>query len=164
MMKLVRFDGRKTGLLVQLPTGLHVIDVTASLSALLPEDPISNGVLNGILKDGGSWAPLIQHWEQVRVGLRRLALLARACPDYSNLVMRKLDEVRFGSSSVNPASVATLEITEVSEVAQDPTGRQAMLRQITPPSRADEGLGGSVVGLDEHRRPKSDALARARLP
>jgi hypothetical protein len=153
MMKLVRFDDRKTGLLVQLPTGLHVIDVTASLSALLPEDPISNGVLNGILRDGGSWAPLIQHWEQVRVGLRRLALLARARPDYSSLVIRKLDEIRPGSSSVNRAGVAALEITELSEVAQDPTGREAMLRQITSPRRADEDWGGSVVGLDAYRRP-----------
>jgi hypothetical protein len=152
-MKLVRFDDRKTGLLVQLPTGLHVIDVTASLSALLPEDPISNGVFNGILRDGGSWAPLIQHWEQVRVGLRRLALLAWARPDYPNLVIRKLDEIRPGSSSVNPAGVAALEITELSEVAQDPTGREAMLRQTTPPPRADEDLGGVVVGLDAYRRP-----------
>ena len=48
-MKLVRFDGGKTGLLVRLPTGLHVIDVIGSLGALSPEDPISNGVLNGIL-------------------------------------------------------------------------------------------------------------------
>jgi hypothetical protein len=161
MMKLVRFDDRKTGLLVQLPTGLHVIDVTASLSALLPEDPISNGVLNGILKDGGSWAPLIQHWEHVRVGLRRLVLLARANPDCPKLAMQKLDEVRFGASSANPASVATLEIKELSEVAPDPTGREAMIRQ-TPP-RADAGFG-SVIGLDEHRKPKSDAGANARIP
>ena len=33
-MKLVRFDDWKTGLLVQLPIGLRVIDVVESLGAL----------------------------------------------------------------------------------------------------------------------------------
>ena len=56
-MKLVRFDDWKTGLLVQLPIGLRVIDVVESLGALSFEAPIS-GVLNGILKDRGSWGPL----------------------------------------------------------------------------------------------------------
>ena len=30
-MKLVRFDGGKTGLMVQLDSGLHVIDIIGSL-------------------------------------------------------------------------------------------------------------------------------------
>ena len=90
MIKLVRFDDRRTGLVVQLPTGLHVIDVVASVSVLLPEDPISNGLLNGILKDGGSWAPLVEHWERVRIGLGRLSRLASIAPDHPRLVMRPL--------------------------------------------------------------------------
>jgi hypothetical protein len=68
-MKLVRFGGWRTGLLVQLPNGPHMIDVVASVGVLLPEDPISHGLLNGMLKNGGSWAPLIQHWERVRRAL-----------------------------------------------------------------------------------------------
>jgi hypothetical protein len=80
IMKLVRFDGGKTGLMVQLASGPHVIDVIGSLGALSPDDPISQGILNGILKDKGSWAPLIEHWEQARIGLRRLASLALAIP------------------------------------------------------------------------------------
>jgi hypothetical protein len=164
MMKLVRFDGGKTGLLVQLPTGLNVIDVIGSLGALSPEDPISNGVLNGILKDRGSWAPLIEHWRQVRVGLRRLALLAAAGPDNPSLVIRRHDEIHFGASSVNPADIATLEIAELSEVAHDPTGREAMRRQIALPLRADECSEGRVVGLDAHRRLKSDPSTNATRP
>jgi hypothetical protein len=49
-MKLVRFGERRTGLVVELPTGPHVIDVVASVGTLLPEDPVSSGVLNGILR------------------------------------------------------------------------------------------------------------------
>jgi hypothetical protein len=164
MMKLVRFDNRKTGLLVQLPAGLHVIDVVASLGALSPEDPISNGVLNGILKDRGSWAPLIEHWKQVRVGLRRLALMASADPGNSSLVIHRIDEVHFGSSSIDPTDIATLEIAERREVAHDPTGREAMLRQIAPLPRTDERPDRHVVGLDAHRRLKSDASASPRRP
>jgi hypothetical protein len=66
-MKLVRFDGGKTGLMVQLASGPNVIDVIGSLGALSPDDPISQGILNGILKDQGSWAPLIEHWEQAEL-------------------------------------------------------------------------------------------------
>src|ERR1700682_3770592 len=77
-MKLIRFDGNKTGLVVALASGIHVVDVIASIGALVPEDPISHGVLNGLLKDNGSWAQLIQHWEMARKGLRRLAVLAQA--------------------------------------------------------------------------------------
>jgi hypothetical protein len=156
MMKLVRFDDRKTGLLVQLPAGIHVIDVIASLGALSPEDPISNGVLNGILRDR-SWAPLIEHWELGRVGLRRLALMAKTNPDHSSLVIRRLDEIHLGPSSVNPTDVATLEIAELSEVAHDPTGRETMLRQIALAPRTDECLKSRVVELDAHRRLKSEA-------
>src|ERR1700733_8504826 len=94
IMRLVRFDGGKTGLTVELRSGPHVIDVVGSLGALAPDDPISQGILNGILKDKGSWAPLIEHWEQARTGLRRLESLASANPDRAHLVIRRVDEVR----------------------------------------------------------------------
>jgi hypothetical protein len=157
MMKLVRFDDRKTGLLVQLPAGLHVIDVTASLGALSPDDPISNGVLYGILRDRGNWAPLIAHWELVRVGLRRLTVMATTNPDHSGLVIRRLDEIHLDPSSVNQTDIAALEIAELGEVAHDPTGRETMLRQIALPPRVDECPEGRIVELDALRRLKSDA-------
>jgi hypothetical protein len=46
------------GLVVDLEAGPHIIDVVASVGALLPYDPISNGVLNGILREGGDSAHL----------------------------------------------------------------------------------------------------------
>ena len=120
-MKLVRFDGGKTGLMVQLASGPHVIDVIGSLGVLSPDDPISQGILNGILKDKGSWAPLIEHWEQVRIGLRRLASLALANPDRPHLVICRPDEVSLAPLLRNQRGIVTLDITESSEVAQDPT-------------------------------------------
>jgi hypothetical protein len=153
-MKLVRFDDWKTGLLVQLPIGLRVIDVVESLGALSFEAPIC-GVLNGILKDRGSWGPLIEHWGQASVG--RLALLAAVGPGNSRLVIRRLDEIHLGSSSANSNDVAALEIAESSEVAHDPTWREAMRRQPALPQCADEWIDGRVVSLDAHRRLKSDA-------
>src|SRR5258705_7512736 len=135
IMKLVRFDGGKTGLMVQLAAGPHVIDVIGSLSVLAPDDPISQGILNGILKDQGSWAPLIEHWEQARIGLRRLASLALANPGRPYLVICRADEVSLAPR--NPRGIVTLDIMESSEVAQDPTGREAMERQFGVPSPAD---------------------------
>jgi hypothetical protein len=135
-MKLVRFNGGKTGLMLQFASGPHVIDVIGSLGALSPDDPISQGVLNGILKDKGSWAPLIGHWEQARIGLRRLASLASANPDGPHLVICRLDEARPALPSANPRSIAAVDIVELSEIAPDPTGHEAMARQfgVQPPA------------------------------
>ena len=119
-MKLVRFDGGKTGLMVRLASGPHVIDVIGSLGVLSPDDPISQGI-NGILKDKGSWAPLIEHWEQARIGLRRLVSLALANPDRPHLVICRPDEVSLAPLLRNQRGIVTLDITESSEVAQDPT-------------------------------------------
>jgi len=126
MMKLVRFDDWRTGLLVQLPEGPHVVDVVSSVGVFLPEDPISNGVLNGILKDGGSWAPLIQHWERARLGLRRLALLASTNPGHPHLTTRPVDGIHVASRSANLQRIATLEIAELGELTFDLTGRESM--------------------------------------
>ena len=134
-MKLVRFDGGKTGLMVQLASGPHIIDVIGSLGVFSPGDPVSQGILNGILKDRGSWASLIEHWQQARTGLRRLASIALANPDRPRLVMFRADEVSLALSK-NPGGIAALEITESCEVAQDPTGRATMERQfvVLPPA------------------------------
>jgi hypothetical protein len=117
-MKLVRFDGGKTGLMVQFAPVPYVIDVIGSLGALSPGDPISQGILNGILKNKGSWAPLIEHWNQARIGLRRLASLALANPDRPDLVICRADQVSLAPLLRNPGSVVTLDIVESSEVAR----------------------------------------------
>ena len=148
-MKLVRFDGGKTGLMVQLAAGPHVIDVIGSLGVLSPDDPLSQGILNGILKDKGSWAPLIAHWEQARVGLRRLASLAN--PDRPHLVICRADEVSLAPLLRNQRGIVTLDITESSEVAQDPTGREAMERQFGVPSPADTEVTSIIPFRDKIR-------------
>ena len=150
-MKLVRFDGGKTGLMVQLAAGPHVIDVIGSLGVLSPGDPISQGILNGILKDKGNWAPLIAHWEQARVGLRRLESLALANSDQPNLVICRAGEVSLAQSLGNPRGIVTLDIMESSEVAQDPTGREAMERQFGVPSPADTQVTSIIPFWDKIR-------------
>jgi hypothetical protein len=151
IMKLVRFDGGKTGLMVQLASGPHVVDVIGSLGALAPNDPISQGILNGILKDKGNWAPLIQHWEQARSGLRRLASLALANPDRPHLVICRADEARLALPLGNPKGIATLDIVESSEAAQDPTGREAMKGQFGVPSPADTQVTSIIPFRDKIR-------------
>jgi hypothetical protein len=155
MMKLVRFNGGKTGLVVELPSGPHVVDVVGSLGALSPDDPISQGVLNGILKDGGSWAPLIEHWRYARSGLRRLALLAMANPDGSRLVICPIDQARPALPSADPDSIATLDIAELGELARDPTGREAMARHLSRAPSASDREGhredDRIVVLNAHR-------------
>ena len=131
-MQLIRFDGNKTGLIVELASGIHVVDVIASVGALAPEDPISHGILNGLLKDNGSWAQLLGHWEMARKGLHRLAVLARA-PGSTQVVLRRLDEVR-GVSARPPDGIGSLDIREFDATAQDPTGREVIERQFAESS------------------------------
>ena len=150
-MKLVRFDSGKTGLMVQLASGPHVIDVIGSLGALSPDDPISQGILNGILKDKGSWAPLIEHWEQARTGLRRLTLLASANPDGPHLVIRRADEARLALPLGDPRGIVSLDIAESNEVAQDPTGREAMKGQFGLPLPADTQVTSIIPFRDKIR-------------
>jgi hypothetical protein len=141
-MKLVRFGERRTGLVVELPTGPHVIDIVASVGTLLPEDPVSSGVLNGILREGGSWAPLIEHWTYARAGLKRLAEVALRRPDHPDLIMRPFDGILAARSTGNSASIAALEITELNNDAASNRER--------PPIR-DRVADERVVALDAYR-------------
>lgn len=141
-MKLIRFREWRTGLVVELPTGLHVIDVVASVGALLPEDPVSNGVLNGVLGDGGSWAPLIEHWGPAGTGLKRLAQLALKRPDHPGLVMHPFDETLATPLSGNSPLIVALEITELSNEAASCLER---------PAASDRATDERVVALDAYR-------------
>jgi hypothetical protein len=141
-MKLVRFDDDKTGLVVELSSGPHVVDVIASIGALIPEDPISHGVLNGLLKDNGSWAPLIHHWKMARSGLRRLAILAQTAGS-SQIVLRRLDDLKV--SSGQPDRINSLDIRELNATLQDPTGREAMERQFAETQLDPTGRGTVVT-------------------
>ena len=144
-MKLIRFDGNKTGLVVELASGTHVVDVVASIGALAPEDPISHGVLNGLLKDNGSWAQLIQHWGMARMGLRRLAVLAQAS---GPVVLRRLDEVR-GTSARHPDGIGSLDIGELEAVSQDPIAMGLRKQRSQFESRNRSGRAPLTVQAEE---------------
>jgi hypothetical protein len=111
IMKLIRFDSGKTGLVIDRTDGRYVIDVVGSLRALAPEDPITQGVLNGVLKDCGSWSSVIEHWPYVRRGLMKLARLAMAREE-SRLVIHPFDKVRLDYSSIASDSIVSLDIVE----------------------------------------------------
>jgi hypothetical protein len=151
-MKLVRFDGGKTGLMVELPSGPHVLDVLGSLGALAPDDPISQGVLNGILKDNGKWSALIEQWPMARFGLRRLGLLALADPTGERLVIRRADEVRIADPAEDPNAIVAIDITVPNRVKLDPTGREEMARQFLVAAPAVDDW---VVVLDTYKTTKS---------
>jgi hypothetical protein len=145
MLKLVRFGEWRTGLVVSLPTGPHVIDVVASVGSLLPEDPVSSGVLNGILREGSSWALLIEHWTYVRAGLKRLAEVALRRPDHPDLVMRPFDGILAAPSTGNSPRITSLEITELNhDAASKPASRE-------PAPVRDSVANECVVALDAYR-------------
>jgi hypothetical protein len=141
-MKLVRFGEWRTGLMVELPIGLYVIDVVASVGALLPEDPVSNGVLNGVLRAGDSWAALIEHWGAAGTGLKRLARLALRHPDHPGLVLRPFDETLATPLSGNSPRIVALEITELRNEAASCRKR---------PAASDRFTDERVVALDAYR-------------
>jgi hypothetical protein len=145
MLKLVRFGEWRTGLVVTLPTGPHVIDVVASVGALLPEDPVSSGVLNGILREGSSWALLIEHWTYVRAGLKRLADVALRRPDHPGLIMLPFDGILAAPSTGNSPRITALEITELNDdVASNPVSHE-------PAPVRDPAADERVVALDAYR-------------
>lgn len=111
-MRLVRFGEARTGIFIELPTGLHVLDVVASVGALSPGDPISYGILNGILKDGGTWGPLIQHWDGMRVGLGKLVQIASSTPGHPGLVIHRCAEVDAMPKSTKDGEIVALGIAE----------------------------------------------------
>lgn len=64
--------------------------------------------LNGILKDGGSWSALVQHWRVARVGLRKVATIARACP--ASVTLQRFDA---GSAAFNcPDGIRSIDVED----------------------------------------------------
>jgi hypothetical protein len=151
-MKLVRFDNNRIGLLVEAPSGPYVIDVAASVGALVPEDPISHGVLHGLLKDKADWASLIQHWKMARVGLRKLAVLAQAAGS-SQVVFRRYDEIRSASSGYSDG-IDSLDIGDCEGIGTDPTGRDIMEKQLTTSSPYPAGANALSQSRDIPRDAK----------
>jgi hypothetical protein len=86
-MKLVRMADGKIGLFVLLPKGAYAIDIASSLG-VFSHDPLSNGLLNGVLKDGHHWSLLVNHWAHLRSPLKRLQNIALRSPDHPSLVLQ----------------------------------------------------------------------------
>jgi hypothetical protein len=129
-MKLVRMSEEKVGLLVPLPSGLHVIDIANSLGVFAPHDPLSNGLLNGALKDGCNWSLIVKHWGHLRSPLNRLANIATATPDHPCLAMQPLTEQLQIKDAID--QIVAIDITDTERLEeQDPTGRRAMARQFS---------------------------------
>jgi hypothetical protein len=132
-MKLVKMPDGNVGLFVPLPKGPYVIDIVNSLGVFVPHDPLSNGLLNGVLKDGCNWYLLVNHWAHLRWPLKKLARIATANPDHPSLVLQPMtDDFRL-SNAADP--IVAIEITDIETFEEcDPTGRHAMARQCTSPS------------------------------
>jgi hypothetical protein len=88
------------------------LDIVASVGALSPEDPISHEILSGILKDGGTWGPLIQHWASVRVGLRKLVQMATSTRGHPGLVIHRCAELGAVPKSTKSGEIVALGIAE----------------------------------------------------
>jgi hypothetical protein len=132
-MKLVRMDGGRIGLFVMLPNGPHAVDIANSLG-VFPHDPLSNGLLNGALKDGHDWSIIVKHWVHLRWPLKKLQNIALATPDTPRLVLQPLVDATGAASAANP--IIAIEVTDIESVeGHDPTGRHAMLRQFALPPR-----------------------------
>ena len=159
-MKLVRMDGDKIGLFVLLPKGPHAIDIANSLG-VFAHDPLSNGILNGALKDTHDWSVVVKHWAYLRWPLKKLQNIALANPDTPRLVLQPLVDATGTASATNP--IIAIEVTDIESAEEyDPTGWHAMNRQFAPSpgneaarqSAADET--GRVIDFtsnEQRRRP-----------
>jgi hypothetical protein len=127
-MKLVRIDEEKIGLLVQLPTGPHAIDIAKSVGVFAALDPISGGLINGVLKEKCAWVALVNNWRYLRKPLELLARTALTNPDDPRLVISPLSLERQMEDA--PHGIIAIDITDAADVEiHDPTGRLVMTRQ-----------------------------------
>ncbi|OAF08489.1 hypothetical protein AXW67_01215 [Bradyrhizobium neotropicale] len=133
----------RIGLFVPLPIGPYAIDIAKSLG-VFPHDPLSNGLLNGALKDGHDWSVIVKHWAYLRPPLERLQRIALANPDNPRLVLRPLVDAIRTESAGDP--ITAIEITDIESVGKhDPTGRRAMERQFALQSENESSRGPAEV-------------------
>jgi hypothetical protein len=120
-------DGDRIGLFVLLPKGPYAIDIANSLG-VFAHDPLSNGILNGALKDGHDWSVVVKHWAHLRWPLKKLQSIALANPGTPHLVLWPLVDPTGPASAANP--ITAIEVTDIESAEEyDPTGWHAMNRQ-----------------------------------
>lgn len=142
-MKFVKIADEKIGLFVLSPKGAYVIDIASSLG-VLSHDPLSIGLLKGVLKDGHHWSLLVNHWAHLRWPLKKLQNTALSSPDHPCLVLQTLMDGPGTASAANP--IIAIEITDIETFEeQDPTGRRAMERQFMPPPESQLARGPTAT-------------------
>lgn len=128
-MKLITMNSGEIGLLVELATGTHVVDIAKSLSVFAALDPVSGALINGTLKEKSAWVALIRNWRYLRMPLALLARTALADPDDRRLVVCPLMQV--WKVTASPPGIAALDITDATDLdIHDPTGRLVMEKQL----------------------------------
>ncbi len=87
-MKFVRFGGGKTGLVAKT-TGLHVVEVIASLPGLRAHDAAAAQAVLSVLAAEGpqDWSEMIGQWDTVRPAFQALLALAKADGPREGLVL-----------------------------------------------------------------------------
>jgi hypothetical protein len=131
-MKLVRIDGEKIGLLVELPTGPYVVDIVKSLGVFAAHDPVSGALINGVFKERCAWVALVNNWSYLRKPFELLARTASTNSDDPRLAIhpftygRQIDEP--------PRGIVVIDITDAADLEiHDPTARLVMARQFGEP-------------------------------
>ena len=160
-MKLVNVNSGEIGLLVELPTGPHVIDIAKSLRIFATHDPVSGALINGALRERSPWVALINHWRYLRVPFALLARIALANPDDPRLVIYPFAHARQAGES--PPGIVALDITDARDLEiRDPTGRLVMARQFGEPAveHAEQvvfsvGENVQVVDFSRHNDPRT---------
>ena len=162
-MKLAKITDDTIGLIVTLPNGPHMVDIAKSVSVFAPHDPLSNGILNGVFKDGGDWLSIVKHWVQLQWPLKRLALIAETCPDHPGLVLQSLAGRNLKGESAH--SIVAIDITDMQpREERDPTGRRTMEQQfVTPPKdaiEADSAAAPETAQVIGFTRPNRDGSSK----
>lgn len=148
-MKLIRMAADRTGLLVRLPSGPHVVDIVRSLGVFVPHDPLANGFLNGALKDGCNWESIVRNWTYLRSPLKQLARIASIKPDHPLLAIYPFAGEPPAEGSRN--GIIAIEITEAGDLeAFDPTGRLAMAKQFSDPAGSSVRRGAEIVDFSHY--------------
>src|SRR6202012_4914429 len=125
-----RVDSEKIGLLVQLQTGPHVVDIVNSLGVFASHDPVSGAVINGAFRGRCPWVALVNNWNYLRMPFEFLARTALTNPDELRLAIHPF---AYGRQIKDPPrGIVAIDITDAADLAvHDPTARLVMARQFS---------------------------------
>jgi hypothetical protein len=160
-MKLVRIDEGRIGLLVQLPTGPHVIDIAKSLGVFAAHDPASGALINGVLKERCAWVALVNNWNYLRMPFKLLERTASINADTPRLTICPF---ACGRQIKNPSrGIVAMDITDAEELEiHDPTGRLVMARRYgdtvddkVPQDPSSMGENVQVIDFSRRNEPRN---------